>query len=108
MRKSRLGLITVVEAETDKKVPQKKEKKDKIEYTEIITPRELEIAEGVKLVFSVTKSSEGNPHIDIRTYIESEKYSGPTKKGINFDIENMEEFLEILNEVNIECQNEGV
>lgn len=101
-RKSRLGLITVVKAE-------EKPKKDKtIEYQDIIEARELEIAEGIKLVFSVSKTSEGNPHLDIRTWIESEKYTGPTKKGINFDIESLEEFRDILQDIDSELSQKDV
>ena len=101
-RKSRLGLIKVANAE-------EKPKKDKtIEYQDIIEARELEIADGIKLVFSVSKTSEGNPHLDIRTWIESERYTGPTKKGINFDIESLEEFRGILQEIDSELQNKGI
>ena len=101
-RKSRLGLIKVVNAE-------EKPKKDKtIEYQDVVKARELEIADGIKLVFSVSKTSEGNPHLDIRTWIESEKYTGPTKKGINFDIESLEEFRGILKEIDSELEKKGI
>ena len=101
-KKSRLGLIKVANAE-------EKPKKDKtIEYQDIIEARELEIAEGIKLVFSVSKTAEGTPRLDIRTWIESERYTGPTKKGINFDIESLEEFRGILQEIDSELQNKGI
>lgn len=101
-KKSRLGLIKVANAE-------EKPKKDKtIEYQDIVEARELEIADGIKLVFSVSKTSEGNPHLDIRTWIESEKYTGPTKKGINFDIESLEEFRGILQEIDSELEKKGI
>lgn len=100
MRKSRLGLITVKAEE--------KPKKEKVEYNDLIEPKELEISEGIKLVFSVSKTSEGNPHLDIRTWIQSEKYTGPTKKGINFDIENLEEFKEILEQIDVELDMKGI
>lgn len=100
MRKSRLGLITVKAEE--------KPKKEKVEYNDIIGPKELEISEGIKLVFSVSKTSDGNPHLDIRTWINSEKYTGPTKKGINFDIENLEEFKEILEQIDVELDMKGI
>lgn len=100
MRKSRLGRI-VANAE-------EKPKKEKQEYKDIIKTREMEIAEGIKLVFSVSKTSEGNPHLDIRTWIESEKYSGPTKKGINFDIEGLEEFRGILEEIDSELEKNNM
>lgn len=107
MRKSRLGLLKV-EAETQPKVEAKKETKKKVEYVDILPSKELEIADGIKLVFSVSCSSEGTPHLDIRTWVESEKYTGPTKKGINFDIENLEEFKTLLEEIDNELEKRGV
>lgn len=101
MRKSRLRLgITPVSAE-------EKPKKEK-EYHDIIEPQEITIAEGIKLVFSVSKTSEGNPHLDIRTWIESEKYTGPTKKGINFDVENLEEIRAILEGIDKALDRKGM
>lgn len=100
MRKSRLGLIKVSAEE--------KPKKEKQEYKDVVKTREMEIADGIKLVFSVSKTAEGNPHLDIRTWIESEKYSGPTKKGINFDVEGLEEFRGILEEIDTELDKKGM
>lgn len=102
MRKSRLGVLTV-KAEEKEAVTKKKE----VNYTEVVEPRELEIAEGIKLVFSVSTTTEGYPHMDIRTHIQSEKYTGPTKKGINFCIENLEEFRELLKDIDNELQEKG-
>lgn len=97
-RKSRLGLLQV--SAEEKPVT----KKETVEYEDVSEAKELNIADGVKLVFSVSRAKGGNPHLDIRTYIENEKYSGPTKKGINFDIENLEEFMDILQEINEELE----
>lgn len=101
-RKSRLGLISVVQAEEPKK------EKVKIEYEDVVENRELEIADGIKLVFSVSKTKEGNPHLDIRTWIETDRYSGPTKKGINFDVESLEEFIQIVKDIDKELQGKGL
>lgn len=100
MRKSRLGLIKVQAEE--------KPKKTTTEYSELIPTREMEITDGIKLVFSVSKTKEGTPHLDIRTWIQSEKYTGPTKKGINFDIENLEEFKEILEKIDSDLEKQGI
>lgn len=112
MRKSRLGLIKVKAEEPKKIVPKKKEgkkeTKEKITYTDLIKPKELEIADGVKLVFSVSKADDGNPHVDIRTHITTESYTGMTKKGINFDVESLEEFKNILDEVDSELEKKGI
>lgn len=108
MRKSRLGLIKV-KAEEPKKLPKKKEdKKEKPVYIDLIEPKELEIADGIKLVFSVSKTFEGNPHVDIRTHITTERYTGLTTKGINFDVESLEEFRNILESLDSELESKGV
>lgn len=103
MRKSRLGLIKVY-AEEPKREAKKEKVVREVEYNDIIETKELAIADGVKLVFSVSKTLDGNPHLDIRTWVKSEKYEGPTKKGINFDVENLEEFLDIVNGINEELE----
>lgn len=112
MRKSRLGLIKVKAEEPKKLVPKKKEAnketKEKPTYIDLIKPRELEIADGVKLVFSVSKTPEGDPHLDIRTHITTERYTGLTTKGINFNVENLEEFKNILEDVDSELDKKGL
>lgn len=90
-------------------VPEVKAEENKTpEYEEMIEPKKMTIADGVDLVFSVSKAKDGEPHLDIRTYIKNDRYTGPTKKGINFDLENMDEFLEILNSLNEELQKRGI
>ena len=38
-------------------------------------------------------------YIDLREYIESEGYSGPTKKGLRFHSENWEQFKKLVKEI---------
>lgn len=84
-------------------------KKKDIEYKEVIEPRKMNLAEGLDLVFSVSESnSEEGARIDIRTYITSERYTGPTKKGINFPVELIEEFREFLDEIDEALQKKGI
>lgn len=104
-RKTRLGRIKVQAEEMPKKEAPKKEQK---EYVQLAEPRELTIADGIKLIFSVSQTKDGRPHMDIRTHITSEKYTGPTKKGINFDIENLEDFIENLVVLDAELQKKGL
>lgn len=101
-KKSRLGLIKVSAEEK----PQTTPKISKREYRDVLPQREMEIADGIKLVFNVSSTTEGRPHLDIRTWINSDRYNGPTKKGINFDIENIEEFKEIIEEIYWELEGE--
>jgi len=38
-------------------------------------------------------------YIDLREYIESEGYTGPTKKGLRFHSENWEEFKKLVQQM---------
>ena len=78
-------------------------------YKDEIKPLELELGEGNKFVFSVKRAGElGLPHVDIRLYITTEKYTGFTKKGITFPLEMLYDFKDILNELDEECDKKGV
>ncbi|MBO8161118.1 MAG: hypothetical protein H0Z24_05730 [Thermosipho sp. (in: Bacteria)] len=80
----------------------------KVNYEQIISPKELEISDKSKLVFSVSKAEDSNiPHLDIRLHVTSNKYTGLTKKGINFPIEWLPDFLEILDKIDRECAEKG-
>lgn len=78
-------------------------------YKDEITPVEFEIDEHCKLIFSVKRAGEmGLPHIDIRQYITTEKYTGFTKKGINFPLEFFFDFMDKCQEVNEACDRKGL
>lgn len=87
---------------------EEKPKKKAPVYEDLIPQQKLNIADGIDLVFSVSKAEDGDPHVDIRTYIQTEKYSGPTKKGINFNIEMLESFREILDAIEEDLQKRGI
>ncbi|MBN1551460.1 transcriptional coactivator p15/PC4 family protein [bacterium] len=46
-------------------------------------------------------------YIDIREYIESEEYNGPTKKGIRFHMENWEAFYDLVKKIDKEIKKRG-
>ena len=74
------------------------------DYKDEIEPLELQIDEGIKLVFSVKRGGEyGLPRVDVRQWVDTENYSGPTKKGINFPLEFLIDFIEKCNDVAEEC-----
>jgi metal-dependent HD superfamily phosphatase/phosphodiesterase len=78
-------------------------------YAPLIENRELQVTDNMKLVFSVSRAGdEGLPHIDIRTFITSEAYTGMTKKGINFPMEFLQDFKEIINDIDEECEEKGI
>lgn len=100
-----------------KKVPVEEPKKRKSHsnrlpsdsYKEEFPPLELEISPEMKLVFSVKRGGEyGLPHVDIRQFVTTERYTGFTKKGINFPLEFLWEFYDKINELNEKCDEAGL
>lgn len=57
-----------------------------------------------EIVGSVTKFRD-EVYIDLREYIESERYSGPTKKGVRFHVECWEDFRQLVEEINKHIQD---
>ena len=96
----------------EEKPVQKKQKSRVIgddEYPDLIDKRELVLNETNKLVFSVARGGEyGLPMIDIRHYMDTKKYSGPTKKGIRIPLEMLYDFMETLEEIDTECDEKHI
>lgn len=79
------------------------------EYKDEIEPREISIDETGKLVISVKRGGDyGLPHVDIRHFVTTERFTGFTKKGINFPLEFLYELIDLLNEVSEECDRKGL
>lgn len=80
------------------------------EYKDCIEKKELQLNETTKLVFSVRRKNDdiGLPYVDIRIFANSPEYTGPTKKGINFALERLDEFQKLVEEINVECDEKGV
>ena len=80
------------------------------EYMDCIDKKELQLNETTKLVFSVRRKNDdiGLPYVDIRIFVNSSEYTGPTKKGINFALERLNEFQKLVEEINAECDEKGV
>ena len=93
--------------------PKKEEKKHKTlppdEYKDEVEPREVELDETNKLVVSVKRGGDyGLPHVDIRHFVTTERFTGFTKKGINFPLEFLYYLIYLLNEVSYECDRKGL
>lgn len=106
-----------VEKPTSKKPEKEKaenKKKSKLEnyadvYKDEFKPLELEIDEGTKFVFSVKRGGElGLPRVDIRQYVKTEAYEGFTKKGLNFPVELLVDFIEKCTELEENCEEQGL
>lgn len=79
------------------------------DYKDEIEPREIVLSEEGKLVISVKRGGEyGLPHVDVRHFVTTDRYTGFTKKGINFPLEFLYELLDLLNEVSEECDKKGL
>lgn len=109
LQKRRPRLLTIkAEAEVKEKTSSSKKEKE-VEYRDLIEPKVMNLSEGLDLVFSVSEAvSDEGARIDIRTYITTERYTGPTKKGINFPVELLEEFKEFINEIDEALQKRGI
>lgn len=60
--------------------------------------KKIEVSETISIVISksVWKNMD---RLDIRTYLKTENYTGPTKKGINVPIEKIDEIISALKEI---------
>lgn len=100
--------------EEKKPEPVKKEEKQyktlpPDEYKDEITPKEIILDETGKLVISVKRGGDyGLPHVDIRHFVTTERYTGFTKKGVNFPLEFLYELMDLLQEVSDECDRKGL
>lgn len=112
-RKIQRTPITEDKPEVKKEEKKKSEKTEKQlppdEYKDEIEPKEIVLDETGKLVISVKRGGDyGLPHVDIRHYVTTERFTGFTKKGVNFPLEFLLELLDMLQEVSDECDRKGL
>lgn len=88
MSAKRVKRLGVIKAEAETK-----------EYKDLFEPQRIDLEEDVYLVVSASSLNGDTPHVDVRTYIETEKYSGPTKKGINFEITKLKKLIVELDKI---------
>lgn len=113
--KKKKGLLStsteeVKEEKTTKKTSAKKENKlPSDEYKDEFEPLELYVNEDRKLILSVKREPDlGLPCADIRQFMTTEKYTGFTKKGINFPIELLPDLIEELENLYEKCEEKGL
>lgn len=89
-------IILDVDAQSKKEKP----KKEKKQYVDVIEQQEMQLTDSTRIVFSVSQDSpEHMPHADLRTWVESERYSGPTRAGFNFPVNQLKEFRDIVDKM---------
>lgn len=106
-RKTVTATNPVTESKPEKKEHTKSHKNElpSDEYRDLIPPTELQISDTGKLVISVKRGGElGLPKVDIRLFVDTDVYTGPTKKGVNFDLRYLTDLNSILFEVSEICE----
>jgi hypothetical protein len=66
--------------------------------------KEVKITNQRKIVIQIQKW-KGRTNLDIRSYVETANYSGPTPKGFSIPPEKGEELAEAIKEVLVEWKN---
>lgn len=51
---------------------------------------------------------KGQNRLDIREYVHSNKYTGPTKKGVNLPVYKIDELIKYLQEIRAEIVEAGI
>ena len=76
-------------------------------FTNVVEPIEMEITDSSDLVFSAFENENGEVYVSVRTYIDTDRYKGPTKKGITFHVERLEEFKDMIAKLDSKLNNKG-
>ena len=87
--------------QTKRKVDDIIEKSDSTENNSF--SKTIEISKSSSIVIS-TSIWQNKHRLDIRTYIKTDSYTGPLKKGINVPIEKISEIISALNEIKEQIQ----
>jgi hypothetical protein len=59
----------------------------------------IEVSDGSTVKVSKFVGRDGKDRIDVRLWIKSERYTGPTKKGVTIPKEMLPELVKILSSV---------
>lgn len=109
------GMTISAKAEGKKKnLPQKKtqEKKDTKKspvFTDVVKDKIIDISESSYLVVSASKvEGEDDTFIDVRMYRRTDKYTGPTKKGVRIHVEFLEDLIQALTQLDSELDSLGI
>jgi hypothetical protein len=67
-----------------------------------------EIQKGTDKIMVTVKEFKGKTYVDIRTYFENDQGEMvPTKKGVSFSPENLDEILKILKDAQARIKGQG-
>ena len=110
------GMTISAKAEGKKKnLPQKKtqEKKQEVKkapvFTDVVKDKIIDISESSYLVVSASKvEGEDDTFVDVRMYRRTDKYNGPTKKGVRIHVEFLEDLIQSLTQLDSELDSLGI
>lgn len=79
-------------------------------YIDLTKEREVEVSdtEIIKIEASAQEGREEFPFVSMRLWVNTKKYSGPTKKGFTFDPEWLHEMIEKLQAVEDDLMEKGI
>ncbi len=60
---------------------------------------ELKLSENSTVKITKFIGNDGRMRVDLRVWVATEKYSGPTKKGVTIPQENLPQLVKILSSV---------
>lgn len=108
-RKIKRTFVESEQKKTGKKTSKSEGRLPSDEYEDEIEPKEIVLDENGKLVISVKRGGEyGLPCVDIRHYVTTNRFTGFTRKGVNFPLELLLELVYTLREVSDECEKKGL
>ena len=76
-------------------------------FTNVVEPLKMEITDSSDLVFSAFENDNGEVYVSVRTYINTDRYQGPTKKGVTFHVERLDEFKGMIAKLDSMLENKG-
>ena len=60
---------------------------------------EIKLTDSTTVRVSTFDGRDGRKRVDIRLFLEGERYTGPTKKGVSLPLENLPELLSLLQSI---------
>lgn len=78
-------------------------------FQEVVKEKRIDITDSSYLIISASQvDGELDTYVDVRIYRKTDKYEGPTKKGVRLHVEFLEELIEGLSSLNDELESIGV
>ena len=99
--------------EVKKELPKRKEvveDKPRIPvFKEMVEPKRIDVTDNTYIKVSASQmDGDSDTYVDVRIYKKTDKFEGPTKKGIRIHVEFLEELIDALSVLNDELDAQGL